>query len=207
MRSIWLMLATCRRILISSNNMQAAEQLHFSAEDFLVWEATQTEKHEFIAGEVFAMTGARQDHVLVSGNIYAGLKQRLRDTPCRAYIADMKLRVAAADAFFYPDVMVSCHPEDRAAKQFLSQPTVIVEVLSESTADYDRGGKFVAYRKLASLKEYLIVDIAARRVECFRRTANNDWLLHDYLDEVDCQLHSLNISLPLAEIFEDIAPA
>ena len=80
-------------------------------------------------------------------------------------------------------------------------------MLSESTADYDRGGKFVAYRKLESLKEYLIIDIEARRVECFRRTDDNDWLLHDYVGEVDCHLHSLDFSLPLAEIFEDIDPA
>ncbi len=187
--------------------MQAAEQLRFSADDFLAWEETQAEKHEFVAGEVFAMTGARREHVVVSGNIFAGLKQRLRGTPCRAYIADLKLRVETADAFFYPDVMVSCHPDDNKAKQFLTQPTLIVEVLSDSTADYDRGGKFVSYRKLESLKEYLIVDIDARRVECFRRTTNNDWLLHDYVGEVDCELNSLGISLPMAEIFEDIEPA
>lgn len=187
--------------------MQTAEQIHLSAEEFLIWEEAQAEKHEFVAGEVFAMTGARQDHVLVSGNIYAALKQRLRGTPCRAYIADMKLHVNAADAFFYPDAMVSCHAEDKLAKQFLSHPTLIVEVLSESTADYDRGGKFVAYRKLDSLQEYLIVDIDNRRLECFRRTNDSDWLLHDYVGEVDCELTSLGFKLPLAEIFEDIAAA
>lgn len=185
--------------------MQTAERLHFSAEDYLAWEELQAEKHEFVAGEVFAMTGARQDHVLVSLNIASALKQRLRGSPCRAYIADMKLRVEAADAFFYPDVMVSCNPSDRLSEKFIANPKVIVEVLSESTADYDRGGKFVAYRKLESLQEYLIVDIDNRRVECFRRTADNDWLLHDYIGESDCTLTSLNLSLPMAEIFEDIA--
>ncbi|WP_150047265.1 Uma2 family endonuclease [Methylomonas rhizoryzae] len=184
--------------------MQTAARLRFSAEHYLAWEATQAEKHEFVAGEVFAMLGARQDHVIVSGNIFAALKQRLRGTPCRAYVADMKLKVEAADAFFYPDVMVSCHPEDRKSEQFISNPTLIVEVLSDSTANYDRGGKFVAYRKLDSLKEYLVVDIEARRVECFRRTADNDWLLHDYVGEADCDLSSLNIRLPMADIFEDI---
>ncbi|MEI8574684.1 Uma2 family endonuclease [Methylomonas sp. BW4-1] len=184
--------------------MQTAERLHFSAEDYLAWEATQAEKHEFVAGEVFAMTGARQDHVVVSLNIASALKQRLRGTFCRPYIADLKLKVEAAEAFFYPDVMVSCHPGDLGNQQYISNPTLIVEVLSDSTAAYDRGGKFAAYRKLASLQEYLIVDIDARRVECFRRTAENDWLLHDYIGDVDCQLHSLSLSLPLAEIFEDI---
>ena len=187
--------------------MQTAERLHFSAEDYLAWEETQAEKHEFVAGEVFAMVGARQDHVVVSGNIFAALKQRLRGTPCRPYVADLKLKVEAADAFFYPDVMVSCHPSDLGNQQYISNPSLIVEVLSDSTADYDRGGKFVAYRRLDSLKEYLIVDIEARRVECFRRTADNDWLLHEYVGEIECELTSLNIKLPMAEIFEDIEAA
>ncbi len=187
--------------------MQTAKKLHFSAEDYLACEETQAEKHEFVAGEVFAMVGARQDHVVVSLNIASALKQRLRGTPCRAYMADLKLKVEAADAFFYPDVMVSCHPADLGNQQYISNPSLIVEVLSDSTADYDRGGKFVVYRKLSSLKEYLIVDIDARRVECFRRTTNSDWLLHDYVGEDDCELNSLGICLPMAEIFEDIAAA
>jgi Uma2 family endonuclease len=184
--------------------MQTAEQIRFSAEDYLTWEDTQTEKHEFIAGEVFAMTGARQDHVIVSLNIASALKQRLRGTPCRPYISDLKLRVKASDAFFYPDVMVSCHAGDLKNARFIEHPSLIVEVLSDSTAAFDRGDKFAVYRKLDSLKEYLIVDIDARRLECFRRTAENDWLLHDYVDNEDCELTSLSISMPLAEVFEDI---
>ncbi len=186
--------------------MQTAQHLRMTADDFLAWEETQAEKHEFVAGEVFAMVGARQDHVVVSGNIFAGLKQRLRGTPCRAYIADLKLRVESADAFFYPDVMVSCHPGDLKNPQYISNPTLIVEVLSDSTAAYDRGGKFVAYRSLESLQEYVIVDIDARRVECFRRTTDNDWLLHDYHGDVVCEFQSLGVSLALADIFEDIEP-
>ncbi|MBS3964890.1 MAG: Uma2 family endonuclease [Methylomonas sp.] len=184
--------------------MQTAEHLRFSAEDFLVWEENQAGKHEFVAGEVFAMTGASQDHVVVSGNIFVGLKHRLRGTPCRAYVVDMKLRIETADAFFYPDVMVSCHPGDLKNQRFIEHPSLVIEVLSDSTTDYDRGGKFVAYRQIPSLQEYLIVDIAARRVECFRRTEGNDWLLHEYVGEVDCELTSLNICLSMADIFEDI---
>jgi len=207
MRCIWPMSVICRPTSISSSNVQTAERLSFCAVDYLVWEERQTGKHEFVAGEVFAMTGARQDHVIVSGNIFAALKHHLRGTPCRAYVSDMKLRVESADAFFYPDVMVSCHPDDLKNQRFIEHPTLIVEVLSESTASYDRGEKFVAYRRLASLKEYLIVDIDARRVECFRRTAHNDWLLHDHVDDIDCTLDSLGISIPMADIFEDIEPA
>ena len=161
--------------------MQTAEQRRFSAEDYLAWEATQAEKHEFVAGEVFAMTGARREHVVVSLNIAMALQQRLRGGPCQTFIADLKLRVESVDAFFYPDVMVSCHAQDNQAEHFISHPKLIVEVLSDSTAAYNRGSKFAAYRKLESLREYVIVDIDARRMECFRRTDANDWLLHEYL--------------------------
>ena len=80
----------------------------FSFADYLAWEDGQLEKHEFVRGEFFAMAGARRVHVTVSGNLFAACKTHLRGTPCRAYMADMKLRVEAADAGFYPDVMVSC---------------------------------------------------------------------------------------------------
>ena len=184
--------------------MQTAERLKFTAAEFLNWEETQPEKHEFFAGEVFAMTEARQDHVVVSGNIYAGLKQRLRGTACRAYIADLKLHIESMDAFFYPDVMVSCHAGDLKNQPFISHPSLVIEVLSDSTAAYDRGDKFAAYRQLESLQEYVIVDIDSRRLECFRRTNDNEWLLHDYVGEIDCELTSLGLKLPLADIFEDI---
>ena len=184
-----------------------AVQPAFDAEAYLVWEERQVEKHEFIAGEVFAMAGARREHVVVSGNLYAAFKQRLRGGPCQASVADLKVRLEAADAFFYPDVVVSCDPRDHAADQFIAYPTLIVEVLSESTAAFDRGKKFAAYRTLASLREYVLVDIEARRVETFQRTPENDWLLHEYLPGCgECRFPAVNVSIPFDEIFENVAP-
>lgn len=181
-----------------------AEKLLFSAEDFLRWESLQAEKHEFIQGEVFAMGGARREHVVVAGNVFALLKQHLRGTPCQPYIADMKLRIEMLDAFFYPDVMVSCHENDRQAEQYLSHPTVIIEVLSDSTEAYDRGAKFAAYRLLPSLKEYMLVDIKAQRLEIFRRTDNDDWLLHVCEASENGFLTSLEVNLNLEDVFEGI---
>ena len=186
--------------------MQHAQEPTFDADAYLAWEETQAEKHEFLAGETFAMVGAPREHVIVSLNLAASLKQRLRGTPCQVYIADMKLRVEEADAFFYPDVMVSCDQDDRRADLFLSHPTLVAEVLSDSTTAFDRGDKFAAYRRLASLKEYVIVDINALRVECYRRTPDDEWLLHDYTGEENCEFSSLGLIVPLAEIFEDVEP-
>jgi len=178
----------------------------FSADDYLAWEERQETKLEYVCGEVFAMVGARREHVVVTLNLASALKQRLRGGPCQAYVADLKLRVEAADAFFYPDVMVSCDQRDHAAGLFISHPTLIAEVLSESTAAYDRGDKFAAYRTLPSLQEYVVVDVRARRLESFRRASDGDWLFHEYgPDSADCPFPSLELSVPYAEIFENVA--
>ena len=91
---------------------QAAEQIRMSTRDFLDWDATQTQRHEFVGGEVFAMAGAGEAHVTAALNVAMALRQHLAGTPCRTFITDMKLRVDAADAFFYPDVMVTCSAAD-----------------------------------------------------------------------------------------------
>jgi Uma2 family endonuclease len=184
-----------------------ATQTVFDAEAYLAWEEQQAEKHEYLRGEVFAMVGARREHVVVAGNLYAAFKQWLRGGPCQAYVSDLKLRVEAVDAFFYPDVMVSCDPRDHAAGQYIAHPTLIVEVLSESTAAFDRGDKFAAYRTLPSLQEYVLVDIPSRRVESFRRTADHDWLFHEHRPDLgDCHFPALGVSIPFDELFENVVP-
>ena len=184
-----------------------AVQTAFDADAYLAWEDLQTDKHEYVRGEVFAMVGARREHVVVALNLAAAFKQRLRGGPCQAYVSDLKLRVEAADAFFYPDVMVSCDPRDHAASQFIAHPTLIVEVLSHSTAAFDRGDKFAAYRTLPSLQEYVLVDIAARRVESFRRAPGQDWLFHEHLPAGgDCMFPTVDVAIPFAEIFENVDP-
>ena len=179
---------------------------HFEREDFFAWEAEQPTKHDYVAGEVFAQAGARQDHVVVAGNCFAALRQKLRGTPCRAYIADMQLEVVQADAVFYPDVMVSCHPEDLTAERVLHHPRVIIEVLSDSTAAYDRGAKFAAYRLLDSLQEYVLIDPDRRSVEIFRRLPSNDWLLATGDSARGLVLAALELEIGLEEVFEDVAP-
>lgn len=179
-------------------------QTPFDAEAYLAWEAGQAEKSEFVAGEVFAMVGVRRVHATVAGNIFAALREHLRGSPCLPFIADMKLRVASVDAFFYPDVMVTCDPGDRRAELFIEQPTLVVEVLSDATAAYDRGAKFAAYRQIAMLQEYVLVDIDTRRVEVFRRQPGNEWLLHDYAGEPACHFASVDLTLSLDTVFEDV---
>ncbi|HNC67679.1 MAG TPA: Uma2 family endonuclease [Thauera aminoaromatica] len=176
----------------------------FERADFFAWEAEQPMKHDYVAGEVFAQAGARQDHVVVALNIATSLRQKLRGTPCRTYISDMQLEVVQADAVFYPDVMVSCHPEDLAAERVLHHPRVIIEVLSDGTAAYDRGAKFAAVRMLDSLQEYALVDPERRSVEIFRRLPSNDWLLATGDSARGLVLAALELEIGLDEVFEDV---
>jgi Uma2 family endonuclease len=185
-------------------------QPRFSRADYFEWEALQPEKHEYMAGEVFpvhAMGGARQSHVLVSGALFARFREHLRGTRCRAYIADMKLEVEAVDAVFYPYVMVSCDEADRQRDLALRAPLLIAEVLSTSTASFDRGEKFAAYRKLPSLQEYLLVNVKTRRLELFRREPVG-WVLHEADGEGEAaavlRLASIGLDLTGLDVFGDL---
>lgn len=187
--------------------MTALAQPKFGAEDYLAWEANQPVKHEYLAGEVFAMAGGSDAHVTVSLNLASALRSHLRGTPCRTYIADMKLRVAAADAYFYPDVFVTCSAADAQQPLAKAEPVLVAEVLSPSTEAFDRGGKFAAYRSLPSLQEYLLIDPDRRSVEVYRRDASGHWVLYPYSGDEVLELGSVHLSLPLAQVFEDVAPA
>jgi Uma2 family endonuclease len=175
-----------------------------TTEEFITWEALQPDKHEFVAGEVFAMGGARRVHVAVSGNCFAKLKEHLRGGPCRAFMADMKVEVKTAAAVFYPDVLVTCHPDDLKADLAMQYPKVIIEVLSDSTAAYDRGDKFATYRQLESLQEYALIDPDARRVEVFRRMDSGDWMLMASESDQGLILKSLDFAADLDTVFEDV---
>jgi Uma2 family endonuclease len=186
---------------------QAALNLPLSAADFLAWDATQTTRHEFVRGEVFAMAGAGERHVTVAGNVYLALRQHLAGTPCRTFITDMKLRVEAADAFFCPDVMVTCSPRDAEQSHVKSEPVLLVEVLSPATAAFDRGDKFAAYRSLASLREVLLVDPDLRRCDLFRRQVvdgSEAWVLHPGEAGGGVELVSVGLALASQALWAEV---
>ena len=175
----------------------------FDAAAYLAWEETQAERHEYLAGEVFAMVGVRQSHNIATLNVATVLRRELRGSPCRVFVEAVKTRVAAADCFFYPDVVVTCDARDRLTPDYVSHPLLVAEVLSESTAAFDRGRKFAAYRKLESLQDYVLVDLAAQRIEVFRRDPENHWVLYDYARGDHVELASLGLRLPVDELLED----
>lgn len=177
----------------------------FSAAEYLVWEAAQTERHEFYDGEVFAMAGAEDRHVTVAMNFAFALRQHLSGSPCRTYMSDMKLNVVSANQYFYPDVMVTCSPLDQANALIKSEPKLIVEILSPSTAAYDRGLKFGFNRALPTLQEYVLVDLDTRTTDCYRKGPDGLWVLHPFASGETVALASLALEISAAQMFVDVA--
>jgi Uma2 family endonuclease len=185
-------------------------QHRFQADDYLLWEASQTERHEYFQGEVFAMAGGTLNHNAVSGNAYMALRNHLKGSLCSVYITDVRVQVDAVDAYFYPDVVVTCQPKGSADGQSITvqSPVLIVEVLSDSTASWDRGGKFAAYRQLPSLQEYVLLDPQAQTVDVYRRNAANRFELFAWNPQnahlEPCEFSSVGLTWPLDAVFEGV---
>ena len=182
----------------------AALNLPMTAAEFLAWEETQTVKHEFVRGEVFAMAGAGKAHVALTLNAAMALRVHLRGSPCRTYMADTKLRVEAADMYFYPDVLVTCSATDAADPAIVREPVLLVEVLSPTTAAYDRGDKFATYRQLPTLREYVLIDPQSRRCDVFRLQGDGLWVLHPFEAGQDLRLASVDLDLPAAALWDEV---
>lgn len=175
-----------------------------SPDEYLVWEREQPVKHEYVAGQVFAMSGATDAHATVTLNVATMLRGFVRGGACRVYVADMKAHVAAEDAYYYPDILVTCDERDRANALAKEHPRLIVEVLSPSTAAFDRGLKFAHYRTLASLEEYVLIDPERRSVECFRRDAEGRWVLYPFGPADEVELASLGFQCSMDAVYEDV---
>ena len=182
-----------------------APQPFFDAQAYLAWEAEQSTKHEYHDGEVFAMAGATDAHVTVAGNVYMALRNHLRGSPCSVFISDMKLRVEEDNAFFYPDVFVTCADSDRGQSHSKNAPVLVVEVLSPATSAYDRGAKFAAYRKLPTLREYALIDPERLSLDLFRRDGDSKrWVLHPIEAGGQVEWASVGLQVPLEALYEDV---
>lgn len=176
-----------------------------TADEFLAWDEHQTLRHEFVRGELFAMAGGEDRNNTLAGNLYVALRPHLRGTPCRVYANDVKLRVELANCYFYPDLMVTCSGLDAANRLIKREPKLVVEVLSPSTAAYDRGGKFADYRMLPTLQEYMLVDIDLRRCDLFRKQESDGlWVLHPFEGGQTLHLASVELDIPADALWADI---
>jgi Uma2 family endonuclease len=176
---------------------------HYTVEEYLALEEGSEIRHEYFAGEIFAMAGADVSHNLIGLNLAASFRQSLRGRPCKVLMEGVQLAVEEGRHYTYPDVMITCDPDDQRAKRILHAPVLLIEVLSPSTAEYDRGRKFKQYQKLLSLKHYLLVSQTSWLVEWYRREENNIWSITSLVEAADAlAIPELNIDLTVAEIYE-----
>ena len=177
-----------------------------TAAEYLEWERQQTERHEFFGGEVFSQAGGTRNHSLIGTNTARAIGNLLAGRECEAHGSDMRVHIEATDYYAYPDVSVVCPPVEGEADDLISNPVLVVEVLSPSTEDYDRGTKFGHYRQIPSLIDYLVISQDKPRVEHHWRTEEVLWMLRD-VEGLDGSLHltSLDRELPLREVYAKVA--
>lgn len=183
--------------------MNAAEKLKISVVDYLEGELISEIKHEYVNGEVFAMAGVSEQHNTITVNLTALLRQHLRGTGCKVFVADMKTRIQfnKENYFYYPDLQVCCQGNDNQ-RYYNEAPKLVIEVLSSSTERYDRSEKFDHYRQLPSLEEYILIAQDKQQIEIYRR--NHHWQPYTYRDNEDFQFQSLDLSLTMASVYEDV---
>ena len=183
--------------------MSAEPIRRITPEEYLAFERQAKRKCEFYNGEIFAMAGASREHNLIVTNLTRELSQQLKGKPCEVYSSEMRTRIPNGP-YVYPDVVAVCSEpqfEDKGLDTLMN-PLVVIEVLSESTADFDRGTKFHHYRQIESLREYIVVDQAEPHVERFSRGPDGVWQLEDVTGlSAVLTVQSLGCTLPLSEIY------
>lgn len=184
------------------------QKTRYTPEEYLSLERSAEHKHEFFAGEIFAMAGASKEHVRISGNLYFHLRLQLQGKPCEPFNSDMRIKVATSGLYTYPEVSVACAPlqfED-AQGDTLVNPKVLIEVLSPSTEHHDRHFKFKHYRRLDSVTEILLVHQDSPSVERYFRQPGTDLWIFDprYGLEETLRLESIDCTLTLAQVYQDV---
>ncbi len=170
-----------------------------SEAEYFTLEETSKERLELVDGQIYAMTGATGHHNTIAGNIYTALNFHLRGKTCRPFMEGMKVKID--QNFVYPDVVVDCGFDDNHPLH-TGEPTLIVEVLSPSTSNYDLGKKFDLYRMIDSLQEYAVVEQSIMRVDIFRKS--DDWNATRYEKGDEVEFQSVGLTIPIAEVYDRI---
>ena len=192
--------------------MVAQPQPTFTPAEYLDWEAQQPFRYEYMDGHIVAMTGGTIPHNQIAVNLVAILRPHLRGKGCKVLSSDAKVAISESGPFYYPDVSVTCDPRDASARSYIRYPSLVIEVLSESTEARDRGRKFHHYRRIETLKEYVLIDPDRVLVECYRRNERDNWELVNPLadlaaltiPDISLNLPSVNLDIPLSQIYEDV---
>jgi Uma2 family endonuclease len=176
----------------------------FTPEEYFAWEEQQLERHEYMDGEVYAMSGGTVIHSQIASNFNRLLGNHMRGSGCKTLNSDCRVNVLGMDKYVYPDTSVTCDERDKTSTQYITHPCLIVEVLSPSTEAYDRGNKFKMYRRNPSLQEYVLVSTDVIEIELFRKIDTEDWRIINYQTGDPVELKSVNLTFLIDEIYEDI---
>ncbi|MEH1910785.1 MAG: Uma2 family endonuclease [Nostoc sp.] len=175
-----------------------------TVEEYLEWEPQQDVRYEYANGEVFAMTGGTIPHNDIALNLYRALYPHLRFRGCRVNVSDVKMQLTPQSRYYYPDVIVSCDPEDLNARKFIQHPKLIVEVLSPGTSAKDRGEKFTYYLTIPSLQEYILIESEKISVERYCRGEGRMWLYYPYTAGDIVTLSSIEFECPIELLYESV---
>jgi Uma2 family endonuclease len=173
-------------------------------EEYFDWEEQQQVRHEYINGEVYAMTGGTLNHSEIAINFSSIIRGHLRGSGCRVFNSDARVNIHKSNDYVYPDISVSCDERDKVATKFLSHPCLIVEVLSTTTEAYDRGDKFGLCRRSPSLQDYVLVSSTKIAVDIYHKNDQGRWEIINYSAGDKLELECINLTLPIEEIFENI---
>ena len=187
--------------------VEALAKRTYSLEEYFELELAAEERHEFINGEIFPMTGGTPNHNQISLNLSSALNYHLRRQPRQVFMADQRLWISAAGIATYPDVMVVEGDLEFQVgrKDTVTNPVLIAEVLSRSTQDYDRADKFRAYRTLPSFQEYVLMDQFSMHVERYRKTSENEWVFSEYDGaEAILKLSSFAFEIELEDLYNKV---
>ena len=187
--------------------MQSQTQLYYSPEEYLALETDAEYKSEYHDGQIVPMAGGTPNHNQIAGNLYASLNFALKGQPYRVFIGDMRLWIPQQRLYTYPDVMVVSGQLQFAEgrKDTITNPSIIIEVLSESTENYDRGEKFRLYRTIPTFQEYILIEQLEMHIEQYSKTATSQWLFSEYDGEnAILALTTIQFQISLSDIYDKV---
>jgi len=187
--------------------VQAEEKKYYTTEEYLNFEVSSEQRHEYINGEIVPMAGGMPNHNTIAGNLSATLNFALKRQPYRVFVTDQRLWIPEKCIYTYPDVMVVKGELQlqEGRKDTITNPLFIAEVLSESTRNYDKDEKFAAYRTIPSFQEYLLIDQYSTHIEQYFKTDRKTWIFSEYDDlNETISLNSLSLEITLADIYDKV---
>ena len=172
--------------------------------EYFDWEEQQSCRHEYINGEVYAMSGGTQNHSRIALKCAVLLENHLPDGPCRVFNSDCRVNIVETNDYTYPDVSVSCDARDKTTTQYITYPCLIIEVLSDSTEAYDRGNKFFLYRQNPQLQDYLLVSSQDVAIDLYHKNSNGRWEILNFRAGDIVELQSVSLTFPIEQVYRGI---